>query len=110
MLTDSELDAMRPAAGRMVAAVDAGDMSAIERIYGELAGKYRVANPGHAVAVLLAVEAMQWRDRFAESVAEGTRYASAYMDEKRRVTELRDLLMKKTAASTAKNPNRKRAI
>lgn len=110
MFTESEVQEMKPYALRMVAAVDSEDGDAIQRVYTELYEKFRVINPGHALAVLLAVEAKQWRARFAEAVDDGTRFAEAYMGEKRRVTELRDILMKKTAASTAKNPNRKKAI
>lgn len=108
-ITDEVAREMRPHAVRFIHAVTARDMPAIDRVYREVSAVYGVADPGHAMAVLVAdllqSEQSRWRGMVARAQDETLQFQEAYLDQKRRVQELRA----RDDAAAAAAPERKDA-
>ncbi|WP_198677454.1 hypothetical protein [Leucobacter luti] len=93
---------------QFVNAVEVGDPEAITSVYAQVASRFGVDGP-QAVAVLCADLLREERaktDRMRGFLAAANHEAAvngqAYLTEKRRVAELRDILNERAAASTAK--------
>lgn len=98
MVSEREIQEMLPKIGLFVAAVDDVDSAAVERIYRELEAEFGVDGQ-RAVAVLCAELVLRERDALrqvraalAREQAETEKFAAAYLDQKRRVGELRSIL------------------
>ena len=108
MIDDREVMLARPMVLQFVNAVEVGDPDAVAAVYGEVSARFGVDGP-QAVAVLCADLLREERaktDRMRGFLAAANHEAAvngqAYLNEKRRVAELRDILNQKAAASTAK--------
>lgn len=108
MIGDREVMLARPLIVAFVNAVAAEDAGAVSNVYAQVQARFGVDGP-QAVAVLCAdlvreerARTVQTRALLAAANQEAATNGAAYLDEKRRVAELRDILNKKTAASTAK--------
>ncbi|MFV0432832.1 MAG: hypothetical protein ACK5LO_02445 [Leucobacter sp.] len=99
------VDQMRAYVGAIIPAVEDKDADRIAAVYRELQSRFGVDGP-HAVAMILAeqirVERGKWRDRLIAAQSETLRFQDAYLDEKRRVGELRSILDQRAATSPAK--------
>lgn len=107
MIDQHEIVLARPLIARFVEAVTAEDADTVSEVYASIAARFHVDGP-QAVAVLCADLVREERERLsrmrtylAAANEEATRNGEAYLTEKRRVTELRELLERKAAASTA---------
>lgn len=105
-LTDLELRDLRAQGRAFIDAVGREDADLINVIYRRVGERFRVDAP-HALAVVLAEQLLTAHKRLAASVDQGTQYAEAYLDEKRRVAELRGLLAEAAAAAAARREKRK---
>lgn len=108
MIGDREVMLARPMVLQFVNAVEVGDPDAIAVVYAQVSARFGVDGP-QAVAVLCAdllseerAKTERMRGFLAAANHEAAVNGQAYLNEKRRVTELRDILHQKTAASTAK--------
>lgn len=101
MLDDADVIRLRRFVAPYMSAVAVGDRVAIERIYADVSALLR-CDPKHALAVVLADQLRQSRDSHAKAIADGTEYARAYLDQKERVAELRDILDARAGASPGK--------
>lgn len=87
MLEANDLIRLRAFVAPFLSAVAAEDAQMIDRIYSDIRAALR-CDPAHALADALR----QSRESLARAHADGTEYASAYLDQKRRVAELRSIL------------------
>lgn len=97
-LTEMDIVNLRPQLVAFTVAVANEDAATIDRVYREIRTGFQV-DPAHAMAVMLADEVKATRERWARTSSEATQYAAAYLDEKRKVRELRDLLDAKAEAA-----------
>lgn len=97
MLTNEELREIRPHMLAMVESVSREDLASIEAVYRAVSA-HRV-EPAHALAVMLADEVLRLRGNLAKAIEDGTKYAEAYLEEQRKVRELRGILNAKVAAA-----------
>ena len=104
MVDEATVDQMRAYVGAIIPAVEDEDLDRISRVYQQLQETFQVDGP-HAVAMILAeqiaTERRAWKERVYAAQAESLRYQEAYLDEKRRVKELRSILDARAASSTA---------
>lgn len=107
MVDDRELRAMRPYVGAMVAAVANEDETQMRIIYERLGKEFGVV-PAEALVVLMADELRIVQGRWRRESARATEFAEAYLEGQRKVKELRAILMKETAASTASRVSREK--
>lgn len=108
MIGDREVMLARPMIVQFVNAVEVGDPDTVAAVYEQVASRFGVDGP-QAVAVLCADMLREERaktDRMRGFLAAANEEAAvngqAYLNEKRKVAELRDILNQKAAASTAK--------
>lgn len=90
MVDEETVDEMRAFVPALLSAVGAGNLDQIRETYRLLSDRYQTSG-GHAVVVLLAdtllTERAKHRVQLARVNGEATRYAAAYMDEKRRADD-----------------------
>jgi len=112
-IIDQEIvNQMRAYAAAIIPAVEDEDADRIANVYQALRETFNVDGP-HAVAVILAdqirVERQRWRERLLNAQSETLRFQEAYLDERRRVRELRALLDRTAASMPPKKPRKEGA-
>ena len=89
-LTGEQLAALRAESRAFINAVGREDATALQQISLGVSDRFRV-DGGFALAVVLAEEVLRGRERLAASQEQATQFAEAFMDQKRRVKELREM-------------------
>ncbi len=108
-MTDDLLAELSGFLPRLISAVEIRDYDAVVTIYRDVQTDVGVPG-GHALTVVLAetlrVEREKHRAQLARLNSELTRTSAAYLDQRRKVGELRGILDARAAASTANRANR----
>lgn len=107
MLSDADVIRLRPHSADLVHAVKRLDADDVAGVMRRVRAELRV-DPGWALAVVLADEVLRLQGALARVNEEASQYATAYLDQKRRVGELREILGMRAADVAAKS-NRKAA-
>lgn len=101
IMTPAETDRLRVLAVQIIDAVDGHDIGKIRAVYRDIEATFQVDGP-HAVVMVLAdqilTERRQHRLRLAYEQGETLRFQTEYLDQKRRVSELRAILDRSAAA------------